>query len=438
MSSGHQVIQSGPYTLPFDAFYTSSGYQWSGYPGQVHEWEIWGQCTTARAYWLDRVSERADRSLRDPSGSALSAREIWEWLLTIAEIWDNASKRSCSDPLDRVYGVYGLLRNMGVEIPRPDYSKTVSQIVRELTFSTISFCGSFAPLHYFADQCSRPDTTSWAVDWARFDRDTNFRRFWGVRKQDFATFQKSHWPDIVEDRLRMKAILSSTKPFGTTVPCVTVQNNIPPGRYNAYQSAMPKLAVLNWLRETMELAKAFQACPDGQLACQAVSAALIGYRGSHDRGLVSIDDRSRTVMGNLLACGIVASSPERHSEIIATQSQLDTPRLRVRHGEPIKQEDAHFDDDEVMKDLMFYLTDTTSRCQGGGLFSTPEGWDGLAMRPVESGDVLARIHGSSVPAILRPTGEYFRLLCFASMEGIPGDDWSINGDEEGVQSIELI
>ena len=96
---------------------------------------------------------------------------------------------------------------------------------------------------------------------------------------------------------------------------------------------------------------------------------------------------------------------------------------------------AYVQDDAIMQAFTEEVTETARNCSDGTSFRTSKGWIGVAMCPFQPSDLLALIHGSSVPVILRPVGEHYQLVGFASFQGIPDSAWPINGEEEGMQSV---
>ena len=70
-------------------------------------------------------------------------------------------------------------------------------------------------------------------------------------------------------------------------------------------------------------------------------------------------------------------------------------------------------EDKIRED--FFLSATWT--EGGGLFTTSDGYIGMVRDPIEEGDHLCIIYGSKYPAILRPRRESFELVTIAWVHG---------------------
>jgi hypothetical protein len=347
------------------------------------------------------------------------------WLVIIALLWQSTRQRSSSEPLDRSYGLYGLLRSMGFGLPRPDYNKTGPQVAQELTFSSIMISRSLMPLYCFVEQRFSSSDPSWSLDWEHFD-DYAYIRHWGIKEGNHGTFRHDFRPSIDESRLGLEGILYGTlHPFGTPVPNME--------RKICSEHDIPlRLAILSWLQETLNLTKTFQNCPNGQLAWEAMFIAY--FKGYH------MDGSSRSILSSmtlvLLQCGMMSSQLPCHIDLLKDGARGPVPKkLHTLNKDELY---VYIRDDAIMQAFTEKLMETARKCSDGTLFRTLKGWIGVAMCSFQPNDLLALLHGSSVPAILRPVGEHYQLIGFASIQGIPDSAWPISDDEEGLQSIVLI
>jgi hypothetical protein len=364
-----------------------------------------------------------NRTCYDASNPTLAGSH--DWLVIIALLWQSTRQRFSSEPLDRLYGLYGLLRNMGFGLPRPDYHKTGSQVAQELTFSSLVISRSLMPLYCFVEQRFSSGGASWALDWEHFDEYTDIR-CWGIKGGNHSTFRHDFRPSINESRLGLEGILYGTlHPFGTPV------SNMEGNSYSERDIPL-RLAILSWLQEMLNLTKTLQKCPNGQLAWEALFIAY--FKGYHNDGSSRSILRGMTLV--LLQCGMMSSQLPHHIDLLRQGAHGSVPKqLHTLNEDELY---AYIRDDAIMQAFTRNLTKTAQKCSGGTLFRTSKGWIGVAMCPFQPSDLLALLHGSSVPAILRPVGEYYQLVGFASIQGIPDSAWPINDDEEGLQSIVLI
>ncbi|KAH7372105.1 heterokaryon incompatibility protein-domain-containing protein, partial [Cadophora sp. MPI-SDFR-AT-0126] len=347
------------------------------------------------------------------------------WLFILAMLWESTRKRSCSEPLDRLFGLYGLLRNIGFSLPQPDYHKTGLQVSQEVTLSCLMFGRSLLPLYGFVHRRFSSGGPSWAIDWERFGDRVSHIRTWGIKEGSHSAFRHDYRPNIDDNRLGLKGIIhGSLYGFGTPIPYK---------EEDAYseRGISLRLVMFNWLQEMLNLTKTFQKCPNGQVAWEAFFIAY--FKGYYTFGSTQSVLTSMTKF--LLQCGMVASQLPRHIDLLKLGAGGSVPKQL-----PTLEKDelyTYVRDDAIMRDFTEKITYTARYCSGGTSFRTSKGWIGVSMYPIQPSDQIALLHGSSVPAILRPVGEHYQLVSFASVQGIPDSAWPVNGDEEGMQSVVL-
>lgn len=385
---------------------------------------------TAQSYWnaevpvinyhsSARANQKGNKDDYGPPSPAWADHEIR--INNIGWLWGVTQRRSCSEPLDRLYGLYGLLRNLGFSLPKPDYNKTVPQVAQELTSSILEGNRSLSILYYFANQrfTSGP---SWALDWKSFSTVTGS---WGIVEKNHSMFRQNFKLAIGQDSLGLEGILYGTvHPFGNPIPKWPKKPSIG-DQHRAYVS------VLNWLREMLNLTKSFPDCLNSQPTWEAFFIAYVkGCRPSE-----TSHSQLEKMVHSLLHCGMVSPRSKRHIDLMKQRPKFKLKQLHKLNDDELRD---YICENATMKKFMESLTVTAKICSEGTPFRTSGGWIGISLCCAEPSDVLALLHGSSVPAILRPVGEQFQLVGFASVEGIPDHAWPIKGDEEGVQSIVLI
>jgi hypothetical protein len=72
----------------------------------------------------------------------------------------------CGDPKDKTFALSGLLQELGVDFPAPDYGKSVEDVYREATISSIEQDKSLDILFQTASDHGRPGLQSWVPDWS--------------------------------------------------------------------------------------------------------------------------------------------------------------------------------------------------------------------------------------------------------------------------------
>src|SRR5690606_29900828 len=75
-------------------------------------------------------------------------------------------KREASDPKDKALALYGLFSELGMILPRPDYTKSVGDIYADTTASCIEYDKSLLILYEVPSDRRRPGLPSWVPDWS--------------------------------------------------------------------------------------------------------------------------------------------------------------------------------------------------------------------------------------------------------------------------------
>lgn len=81
-------------------------------------------------------------------------------------ILTNARKKKSSDPKDKIFALHGVLEELEVPFPAPDYRKSVEQVYRESVIATINYDRNpYCLYHAPSDHC-RDGLASWVPDWS--------------------------------------------------------------------------------------------------------------------------------------------------------------------------------------------------------------------------------------------------------------------------------
>ncbi|KAL1611985.1 hypothetical protein SLS60_000208 [Paraconiothyrium brasiliense] len=84
--------------------------------------------------------------------------------LPLSEVLRLVRMRECSDPKNRIYALYGILRRQGLRLPTPDYNKSVRQILTEAAHAAIIQGNSLELLSQLSCRSIADDLPSWVPD----------------------------------------------------------------------------------------------------------------------------------------------------------------------------------------------------------------------------------------------------------------------------------
>jgi hypothetical protein len=102
-------------------------------------------------YYFANISSEDRLCLREWSGlSSILATTQW---------------MDATEPRDRIFALYGVIQEMEIEFPKPDYGKPVEQVYRDATRAAINFDGDLNILLHATGFQSSACASSWSLDW---------------------------------------------------------------------------------------------------------------------------------------------------------------------------------------------------------------------------------------------------------------------------------
>lgn len=338
---------------------------------------------------------------RDASHASISPVERANYLLyTLAWTFECMSIRVCSEPLDRIFALYGLLRNAGLALPMPDYEASTDDVERAVTWSCITATNSLLILYYLDLYRHRTGGSTWSINWMH-SRTVHPSRgvFEEYRRTRISTFRPGSETRMENDRLMVEGInYGQVELIGSVVP-----DSNPDESDSSYMYRLQR-----WFRVLASLAANLQDCPDGMDARYALVAAFYeGFQGK----IHAQRDFMLEVHLKLLGFTRKQSPDDIVADIV---NNIDATTLES------------------------HLVNVARQCAGGSAFRTSQGWVGITQEPLRTTDQLALLHGSAVPVVLRPRDDSYALIGFASVKGILEESWPLTGEEVGTQEIVLM
>jgi hypothetical protein len=80
-------------------------------------------------------------------------------------ILEGVRMKQATDPKDKIIGMYGLLKELHITFPDPDYSLSVEEIFREATVSSMNYDRNLHLLYQAPSDRRREGLASWVPDW---------------------------------------------------------------------------------------------------------------------------------------------------------------------------------------------------------------------------------------------------------------------------------
>ena len=326
---------------------------------------------------------------------------------TLGDLIERSQQCKCSDPRDRVYGVLYMLKTFERDaIIKPDYTKTVSQVYRDVVTSILDHTDKISILGYCEMQEQPLESSdslqlpSWVPNWM-IPSSTNPMHSGHASGNSNA--ETSYDNDVLKIMGTHVARISHVE----KIMCDSIADLIP--------------AIQNFSQKFL---------PDIKSA-------------SYVSGGSKLEAYCRTLCNNYFddqyipAQGFVPGFPKGKEWL----SSILVP-----------QETGRTIDADVATGYRVYLNYVWRFCNGRSLFTTKEGYIGLAPRAAKVGDRVCVLLGSDSPFLLHPLGSnQFQLGGHCYVHGImsgeallgplPGDyysvfpfDWKRNFYTQGFRS----
>lgn len=78
----------------------------------------------------------------------------------------NARVKKSTEPKDKIFALHGVLQELEVPFPAPDYRKSVEQVYRESVIATINYDRNLYCLYHAPSDHRRDGLASWVPDWS--------------------------------------------------------------------------------------------------------------------------------------------------------------------------------------------------------------------------------------------------------------------------------
>ncbi|KAI0907340.1 heterokaryon incompatibility protein-domain-containing protein [Ustulina deusta] len=116
----------------------------------------------AMSWIIHAISEESSVKIRLHQGATTLARLLWSPHI----VWSLIRDLESTVPQDKIFGVYAIFIRLGLNLPRPDYSKTAAEIFEATTREIIQQTDSLSILSLCPREASVTEgLPSWVPDW---------------------------------------------------------------------------------------------------------------------------------------------------------------------------------------------------------------------------------------------------------------------------------
>ncbi|CAN9427818.1 unnamed protein product [Alternaria alternata] len=299
-------------------------------------------------------------------------------------ILEGVRMKQATDPKDKIIGMYGLLKELHITFPDPDYSLSVEEIFREATVSSMNYDRNLHLLYQAPSdrrrEALRPD---YRLDW-RFSQDHKELILRGK---------------IVDTVVQKSEALPDTRSFSFG------------GENTAVELLRLNHAASITMKSWVEVSRKTDY-PTGELSKEALQRTLVYDQPENNADAVR-DNAFNDWYDNM--CSEDMDQMARRSRDIAF------PRTHATNSD-IKLTWRLFGTNEFHSLAHVF---SSKKC----FFYTAKNYFGTAPDPLPvsmmEGDKIAIISGLEMPLLLRPVGDKYRLITHVYVHGIMyGEMWS--------------
>lgn len=311
----------------------------------------------------------------------------------------------CADPRDKVYGVLSVIDPREWQAIIPDYDQTCAEVFARATYVAISANESISVLAL--NSFDRPRTVemlpSWAVDfmcpWQPDDRYVvDPAHFIDERPQKFVSWSS----DCEKPKLSSRAMCITTT--GVLFDIMNTAINLP--SWNSFRKNPERLSTLHDLYRRLSGLRPHEHHEDKTKSstdkCQGLShqfVELMARRTGHcepaklDAQDLAEEEELETFTEVL--CAIFENWDYEFYGTLVNDFEVPNREL-----------------------IMMWATHAEDAAGSAVFFVTATGFLGIAPNGMMPGDVVALLHGSNAPVLLRRIGEQYTFHGFAYVHGI--------------------
>jgi hypothetical protein len=337
--------------------------------------------------------------------------------LLSAMLVDQVLSRQASNPKDKVYGLYSLFLRLGFHLPPVDYEKAIESIFEEFVFSIIQKTRCLLIYNFLGSPVNMIGAPSWVPDLREphlgpllqpAKGSNNFREAFELEKQSRLL--------ILEGSILGSLTITVGPLADTAEPSDTDSLDI-----------LVVSKIIDFAAESQE----FGDCPNGESA-EEVFQNVVGHAVDYVDGR-KLFKHINAGLDKLDDVVSICTDPERRKAF--ADYNRNSALERLSDGEMLE----YFLRGSFRRNLetIRKTATTLARCT---LVVVSTGWMGIVRGTLtlEEGDLVALVHGSTIPMIIRPTGmNHYRLVGLASIGGIPEECWPTRDDGGDVQKIIL-
>jgi len=396
-----------------------------------YRWGKWDEATHLQKRISGLLMDKRQPGFRQIFDSGPKNVDPYQGIL---QILASAREKKATEPKDKIFALFGMMKELEFDLPLPDYQKSLEQIYTEAAVACINHDRCLHILFEAPSDNRRSELPSWVPDWTDVGwKSTDSRKAMlgkGFRAAGSASPRWSFSPDqrrlLLSGRL-VDSICHRGAPLELDCDFDLDFLYVGSGKLKTpefLRMIYPAIGLLrSWVGislqyreyptgETVEIALQ-RTLVDGEVAQTSQASSEHAFDAWHD-----IMKSSDTDVLTTLVAKVQAAPP--HSAEAPMISDADR-RTRLEQFPAEWQSFLALTTGPASSYHISVLKHALRKC----FFSTANGYFGTGASLVQQGDRIAVLAGLEMPVILRKTDQAYRFVTHAYVHGIMyGEVWS--------------
>jgi hypothetical protein len=430
------IIYCGDEVLPWTYLVIAVGFlKASGY-----KWGQWAEAMQLQMHISDLLVDRRFSGVHNILKSRPGNINSYQGIL---QILTSAREKGSTEPKDKIFALFGVLTELGIDLPPPDYKKSLEQVYTEAVVACINHDRNLHVLFEVSSDHRRLGLPSWVPDWSDV----------GWKSQDL---RKA----VIRDRFGASGSADPRWSFSSDQRCLLLSGKVVDSINHRTAS----------LEVDVEISSGFLQMASGQLRMTDLMRSL---NSGFDvlRSWVNVSSRHEqyptgetvkmALQRTLVTDETLQNDTPRTEEAfdawhqIMTATDVGSLATAVRRTQPSSPSSLKHNGTSIKAlmertsgELRPFLALTMGPASGFHFavlkhsrrkcfFTTENGYFGTASDQILPNDKIAILAGLEMPVILREVEQSYHLITHAYVHGLMyGEAWPENATE--VMEITLV
>ena len=332
-----------------------------------------------------------------------------------------------SEPRDKIYGLYAILQRYGIQLKKPDYEKSVSEIYRETAEAIIKHDSSLELLYYISTTRVLADLPSWVPDTLNgwFSWIPGFE-FTTPSKDSTERFEFSSGGELSIFGVHVDTVAfvsSEIEIWGLYGP-----ENIADEKafFEGYRRVIQQFRV--WIDFVLNRGYIFED-PLGAFCMVTLQEMALAFHADQRKW-----ERLLGFFSSWIT--VIAPAVTQSTNHIPNTGHSDEDPNSHKIEEVVSEDDNYAEERRILLELAEVRANLTihqivsQRGNYNRLFATASGRLGIASAHLQQGDQVFLCSGMRLPMILRSEGGLYRLISAAWVHGVmSGELWPNSQDD---------